>query len=110
MASRTNTASKLFALAVALLLTSLAMAACGDDDDDDDGGGGQGDSGEPIVVGISAAKSGALEPYDRQGAQMLTMRLEEINKDGGVLGGRKFQVKWLDTESDARERARTPGS
>ena len=70
MASRTNTASKLFALAVALLLTSLAMAACGDDDDDD-GGGGQGDSGEPIVVGISAAKSGALEPYDLQGAQLL---------------------------------------
>jgi branched-chain amino acid transport system substrate-binding protein len=105
MASRTNTVSKLFALAVALLLASLAVAACGDDDDDG-GGGGEGDSGEPIVVGISAAKSGALEPYDRQGAQMLQMRLEEINKEGGVLGGRKFEVKWLDTESD-RPRAGT---
>jgi branched-chain amino acid transport system substrate-binding protein len=105
MASRTNTVSKLFALAVALLLASLAVAACGDDDDDG-GGGGEADSGEPIVVGISAAKSGALEPYDRQGAQMLQMRLEEINKEGGVLGGRKFEVKWLDTESD-RPRAGT---
>jgi branched-chain amino acid transport system substrate-binding protein len=37
---------------------------------------------------------------------MLQMRLEEINKEGGVLGGRKFQVKWLDTESD-RPRAGT---
>ena len=55
MASRTNTVSKLFALAVALLLASLALAACGDDDDDGGGGGGRGDSGEPIVVGISAA-------------------------------------------------------
>jgi branched-chain amino acid transport system substrate-binding protein len=106
MASRTNTVSKLFALAVALLLASLAVAACGDDDDDGGGGGGEGDSGEPIVVGISAAKSGALEPYDRQGAQMLQMRLEEINDEGGVLGGRKFEVEWLDTESD-RPRAGT---
>jgi branched-chain amino acid transport system substrate-binding protein len=105
MASRTNSVSKLVALAVALLLASLALAACGGDDDDG-GGGGEGDSGEPIVVGISAAKSGALEPYDRQGAQMLQMRLEEINKAGGVLGGRKFEVKWLDTESD-RPRAGT---
>jgi branched-chain amino acid transport system substrate-binding protein len=99
-----NTLSRLFAIAVAALLASLALAACGGDDDDD--GGGEGESGEPIVVGISAAKSGALEPYDRQGAQMLQMRLEEINKEGGVLGGRKFEVKWLDTESD-RPRAGT---
>jgi branched-chain amino acid transport system substrate-binding protein len=99
-----NTLSRLFAIAVAALLASLAMAACGGDDDDESGGEAGG--GEPIVVGISAAKSGALEPYDRQGAQMLQMRLEEINKEGGVLGGRKFQVKWLDTESD-RPRAGT---
>ena len=99
-----NSLSRLFAIAVAALVASLALAACGGDDDDD--GGGEGESGEPIVVGISAAKSGALEPYDRQGAQMLQMRLEEINKEGGVLGGRKFEVKWLDTESD-RPRAGT---
>jgi branched-chain amino acid transport system substrate-binding protein len=99
-----NTLSRLFAIAVAALLASLAMAACGGDDDDESGG--KAESGEPIVVGISAAKSGALEPYDRQGAQMLQMRLEEINKEGGVLGGRKFKVQWLDTESD-RPRAGT---
>lgn len=99
-----NTLSRLFAIAVAALLASLAMAACGGDDDDESGG--EAESGEPIVVGISAAKSGALEPYDRQGAQMLQMRLEEINKEGGVLGGRKFKVQWLDTESD-RPRAGT---
>lgn len=99
-----NALSRLFAIAVAALLASLAMAACGGDDDDESGG--EAKSGEPIVVGISAAKSGALEPYDRQGAQMLQMRLEEINKEGGVLGGRKFKVQWLDTESD-RPRAGT---
>ena len=99
-----NAVSKLVVVAIAGVLASLALAACGSDDDDD--GGGEGAKGEPIVVGISAAKSGALEPYDRQAAQMLQMRLEEINKQGGVLGGRKFEVKWLDTESD-RPRAGT---
>jgi branched-chain amino acid transport system substrate-binding protein len=100
-----NTVSRLFAIIVAALLASLALAACGGDDDEE-GGGAEGGGGEPIVVGISAAKSGALEPYDRQGAQMLQMRLEEINDDGGVLDGRKFKVRWIDTESD-RPRAGT---
>ena len=104
MGLATNTFSRLFALVVAALLASLTLAACGGDDDE--GGGGEAGGGEPIVVGISAAKSGALEPYDRQGAQMLQMRLEEINKEGGVLDGRKFKVNWLDTESD-RPRAGT---
>jgi branched-chain amino acid transport system substrate-binding protein len=100
----TNRLRRPFAIAVAVLVASLVLVACGGDDDDE--GGGEAGGGEPIVVGISAARSGALEPYDRQGAQMLTMRLEEINKDGGVLGGRRFDVRWLDTESD-RPRAGT---
>jgi branched-chain amino acid transport system substrate-binding protein len=89
---------KLFVLAFVVVFAALGLAACGGDDDDDDGGGGGAE--EPIVVGITTAKSGALEPYDRQGSQMLIQRLEEINEEGGVLGGRQFEVKWLDTESD----------
>lgn len=97
MRLRMNTVSKLFVIVVAALLASLALAACGGDDDDD---GEAADEGEPILVGITTAQSGALEPYDRQGSQMLQMRLEEINEDGGVLDGREFEVEWLDTESD----------
>jgi ABC-type branched-subunit amino acid transport system substrate-binding protein len=93
---------KLFVLAFAVVFAALGLAACGGGGDDNGDGGGGG--GGPIVVGITTAKSGALEPYDRQGSQMLIMRLEEINKEGGVLGGRQFEVKWLDTASD---RART---
>jgi branched-chain amino acid transport system substrate-binding protein len=89
------------AIAAAALLASLALAACGGDDDD---GGDGGEAGDPIKIGITTAQSGALEPYDRQGSQMLQMRLEEINEEGGVLDGREFEVEWLDTESD---RART---
>jgi branched-chain amino acid transport system substrate-binding protein len=88
---------KLFVLAFVVVFAALGLAACGGDDDDDDGGGG---AGEPILVGITTAKSGPLEPYDRQGSQMLIERLEEINQEGGVLGGRQFETKWLDTESD----------
>src|SRR5919108_2664932 len=93
-----NAVSRLVVVAIAGILASLALAACGSDDDDD--GGGEGAKGEPIGGGISAAKSGALEPYDRQAAQMLQMRLEEINKEGGVLGGRKLAIHWLDTQYD----------
>ena len=102
-ASRRPRSLRLLALGAVALLASLILAACGSDDNDGDGGGGDSASDEPIKVGITTAKSGALEPYDRQGSQALIMRLEEINEEGGV-DGRKFEWEWLDTESD---RART---
>jgi branched-chain amino acid transport system substrate-binding protein len=98
-----STTTRLFALGVGAFLASLVLAACGgggDDEGTDEGA----QSNEPVKVGITTAKSGALEPYDRQGSEMLEMRLEEINANGGVLDGREFEVKWLDTASD---RART---
>lgn len=102
-ASRRPRSLRLLALGAVALLASLVLAACGSDDNDGDGGGGDSASDEPIKVGITTAKSGALEPYDRQGSQTLIMRLEEINEEGGV-NGREFEWEWLDTESD---RART---
>lgn len=56
-------------------------------------------SGEPILIGIAAAKTGALAPYDLQPGQAFEMRVEEINAEGGVLG-RPLEVEWLDTTSD----------
>jgi branched-chain amino acid transport system substrate-binding protein len=91
-----STTTKLFVIVVSALLASFALASCGGGDDD----GEAADEGGPIVVGITTAQSGALEPYDRQGSQMLQMRLEEINEEGGVLDGRQFEVEVLDTESD----------
>jgi branched-chain amino acid transport system substrate-binding protein len=52
-----------------------------------------------ILIGISAAKTGILAPYDLQSGQLFQMRMEQINKRGGVLG-KKINVKWLDTKSD----------
>ena len=53
----------------------------------------------PILIGIAAAKTGIYEPYDLQSGQLLEMRLNEINDEGGVLGS-KFEVEWIDTKSD----------
>lgn len=52
-----------------------------------------------ILIGISAAKTGILAPYDLQPGQAFTMRIEEINSAGGVLG-KKLEVQWIDTKSD----------
>jgi branched-chain amino acid transport system substrate-binding protein len=52
-----------------------------------------------ILIGISAAKTSILAPYDLQPGQAFMMRIDEINKAGGVLG-KKIRVQWIDTKSD----------
>ena len=54
---------------------------------------------DTILVGISAAKTGILGPYDLQAGQLFQLRIEQINKAGGVLG-KQIKVKWIDTKSD----------
>jgi branched-chain amino acid transport system substrate-binding protein len=52
-----------------------------------------------ILIGISAAKTGILAPYDLQSGQLFEMRIDQINKAGGVLG-KQIKVEWIDTKSD----------
>ena len=54
---------------------------------------------DTILIGISAAKTGILGPYDLQAGQLFQMRIDQINKAGGVLG-KQMKVKWIDTKSD----------
>ena len=54
---------------------------------------------DTILVGISAAKTGILAPYDLQAGQLFQLRIDQINKAGGVLG-KQLKVKWIDTKSD----------
>jgi branched-chain amino acid transport system substrate-binding protein len=60
---------------------------------------GSRDASGPILIGISAAKTGILAPYDLQAGQLFQMRIAQINRSGGVLG-RKINVQWIDTKSD----------
>lgn len=103
---------------VLLLLVAvgvLVAAGCGGDDGDsgsseapapaedaapaEEPAAGEEASGEPILIGISAAQTGILAPYDLQSAQLFQMRIDEINAEGGVLG-RQLTTEWIDTKSD----------
>ena len=48
-----------------------------------------------ILIGISAAKTGILAPYDLQAGQLFQMRINQINKTGGVLG-KQIKVEWIE--------------
>jgi branched-chain amino acid transport system substrate-binding protein len=76
-------------LALGALVTALTVGTAS----------GSRDQGGPILIGISAAKTGILAPYDLQAGQLFQMRIAQINKAGGVLG-RKINVQWIDTKSD----------
>jgi len=78
-------AAIVLALAVALAAALGATAARSGSDE--------------IVIGISAAKTGILAPYDLQSGQLFQLRIDQINKAGGVLG-KKIRVQWIDTKSD----------
>jgi branched-chain amino acid transport system substrate-binding protein len=60
---------------------------------------GSRDAAGTILIGISAAKTGILAPYDLQSAQLFQMRIAQLNKAGGVLG-KQIKVQWIDTKSD----------
>lgn len=83
---------------------TVLIAGCGSSSSSSSsGGGGSGGSSSsgkgPILIGLSAAKTGILAPYDLQSGQLFVMRMHQINQAGGVLG-RQIQVKWLDSKSD----------
>jgi branched-chain amino acid transport system substrate-binding protein len=88
------------ALLGAAVVGALGSAGCGGNDSEGASGGASpsSDTG-PIVVGISAAKTGLYSVYDNEPGKALELRAKEINAAGGALG-RKIEVEWIDTKSD----------
>jgi ABC-type branched-subunit amino acid transport system substrate-binding protein/tRNA A-37 threonylcarbamoyl transferase component Bud32 len=67
--------------------------------------GASSDSGA-IVIGISAAKTGlGAAIADLPTGEAFTMRIDEVNEVGGVLG-KRVDVKWLDSKTDLKTTAR----
>ena len=85
---RKRTALSLATLAIVALVTVLGVSVAS---------GGR--KASTILIGISAAKTGGLAPYDLQSGQLFQMRIAQINKSGGVLG-KQLKTKWIDTKSD----------
>jgi branched-chain amino acid transport system substrate-binding protein len=54
---------------------------------------------EPIKIGFATALSGWLAAYDEEPHKAAVMKIEEINKAGGLLG-RQIEYKVLDTKTD----------
>ncbi len=77
----------------ALLATCGALAACGNEES-----GGGGDDG-PIVVGFATAQSGAFAAYDEPAVESAKLKIDELNKAGG-LDGRQIEVVEADTRTD----------
>jgi branched-chain amino acid transport system substrate-binding protein len=84
-------------LTVGTMVLAAGVVACGSGGSS--GGSNSGEGKGPILIGISGAKTGALSPYDLQPGKAFQLKIDEINKAGGVLG-RQLKVKWIDTKSD----------
>ncbi|MCD2176201.1 ABC transporter substrate-binding protein [Rhizobium sp. C4] len=60
---------------------------------------------DKIVVGFATAASGFMQAYDQPATDAALVRIDEINKAGGLLG-KKIEVVKADTKSDRAEGAK----
>jgi branched-chain amino acid transport system substrate-binding protein len=62
----------------------------------------------PIKIGFAIAESGWMHNYDGPPSRAAILKIDEINKAGGLLG-RKIEYKIIDTKTE-RERSATAGA
>lgn len=60
---------------------------------------------DKIIVGFATAESGFMEAYDKPAQEAALIRIDEINKAGGLLG-KQIEVVKADTKSDRAEGAK----
>ncbi|WP_294641373.1 ABC transporter substrate-binding protein [uncultured Aureimonas sp.] len=60
---------------------------------------------DTIKIGFATAESGFMEAYDKPATDAALIRIDEINKAGGLLG-KKIEVVKADTKSDRAEGAK----
>ncbi len=61
--------------------------------------------GDKIVVGFATAASGFMQAYDKPAQDAAMIRIDEINKAGGLLG-KQIEVVTADTKTDRAEGAK----
>src|SRR6266404_4691222 len=60
---------------------------------------------DDIVVGFATASSGFMQAYDKPAQDAAMIRIDEINKAGGLLG-RQIKAVAVDTKTDRAEGAK----
>src|SRR3977135_1007170 len=60
---------------------------------------------DEIVVGFATAASGFMQAYDKPAQDAAMIRIDEINKAGGLLG-KKIKAVFADTKTDQAEGAK----
>jgi branched-chain amino acid transport system substrate-binding protein len=60
---------------------------------------------DEIVVGFATAASGFMQAYDKPAQDAALIRIDEINKAGGLLG-KKIKPVFADTKTDQAEGAK----
>jgi branched-chain amino acid transport system substrate-binding protein len=60
---------------------------------------------DEIVVGFATAASGFMQAYDKPAQDAALIRIDEINKAGGLLG-KKIKATFVDTKTDQAEGAK----
>src|ERR1700680_3012729 len=61
---------------------------------------------DEIVVGFATAASGFMQAYDKPAQDAALIRIDEINKAGGLLG-KKIKPVFADTKTDQAEGAKS---
>lgn len=84
----------------AALVASMALTGCGGDDKSTGSSGGDSDT---IKVGVNYELSGGVATYGQSSTDGLKMAVDEINNNGGVLGGKKIELVEVDNKSEASE-------
>ncbi|WP_290541895.1 ABC transporter substrate-binding protein [Aestuariivirga sp.] len=62
-------------------------------------------AGDKIVVGFATAQSGFMQAYDKPAEDAARIRIDEINKAGGLLG-KQIEIVAADTKTDRAEGAK----
>ncbi|MFG1955758.1 ABC transporter substrate-binding protein [Micromonospora sp. NPDC048830] len=82
---------------VAALCLTLPLAACA--------GVGSGDESGTFTIGVASGQSGYLSPFDTAILAGVKERVAQLNKDGGLAGKYRIEVKVKDTRSDIGDQA-----
>jgi branched-chain amino acid transport system substrate-binding protein len=89
-------------VAIVAAVIALIAAACGTGSEGE-GGGGE-DSGT-LKIGVATAQTGFLAPYDQPSLRGFRMKVDEINRNGGIDGKTKIELDIKDTQSDPAQTA-----